>query len=294
MKYADMAVPPCSSSMAYTHGHAFTRQKLTKFPMPALYGLASLMENSSRGSYCERRRHWPGVPQRTGWLCLDFGDRRQERGYSRSGSASGHVAVGHLHLVLKHNAVVLHLSGESDWAGCTSGHCWRQRTGSLWNGERTSSNGNSCTVKIDHRPRCNRVGRTFHRWIPMQERCTHSVHGSRREFCTSHIGSRPGQRHVDHHIGIHHDVHHTNSPPTFTLPAMTEAIQSPRVCSRYRTMPTIAMPVKSSKISPLSEKARAEAIPELKFWQMKCRLPMVPPVPRLTEINSTTDEPRTG
>ena len=32
--------------------------------------------------------------------------------------ASGHVAVGHLHLVLKHNAaVVLHLSGESDWAG---------------------------------------------------------------------------------------------------------------------------------------------------------------------------------
>ncbi|MDP6200285.1 MAG: hypothetical protein QF531_05885, partial [Candidatus Poseidonia sp.] len=32
--------------------------------------------------------------------------------------ASGHVAVGHLHLSLKHDVtVMLHLSGESDWTG---------------------------------------------------------------------------------------------------------------------------------------------------------------------------------
>ena len=32
--------------------------------------------------------------------------------------ASGHVAVGHLHLSLKHDvAVMLHLSGEADWTG---------------------------------------------------------------------------------------------------------------------------------------------------------------------------------
>ncbi len=181
--------------------------------------------------------------------------------------ASGHVAVGHLHLVLKHNAaVVLHLSGESDWAGLhitgavednvqaafgmvnelsSNGkllHCedWTIGRDATFELAGLSIGGFRC--KSDVRSRFTASGGSLAQAI--------SVHGS-------------GQRHVDHHIEIHHDVHHTNS--SLNIHAACDD-RSHSIATGLLTISENANHCDASQVFKnllLSEKARAEAIPEL-------------------------------
>ena len=181
--------------------------------------------------------------------------------------ASGHVAVGHLHLVLKHNAaVVLHLSGESDWAGLhitgTVGDNVQAAIGMV---NELSSNGKllhcedwtigrdatlelaglsigGFRCKSDVRTRFTAPGSALAQAI--------SVHGS-------------GQRHVDHHIEIHHDVHHTNS--SLNIHAACDD-RSHSIATGLLTISENANHCDAGQVFKnllLSEKARAEAIPEL-------------------------------
>ena len=94
--------------------------------------------------------------------------------------ASGHVAVGHLHLSLKHDVtVMLHLSGESDWTGL-------HITGEIANNVRAgfglvnelSSNGKllHCEDWRVDRDATLELGRPLHRWIPMQERHPYPIY----------------------------------------------------------------------------------------------------------------------
>ena len=181
--------------------------------------------------------------------------------------ASGHVAVGHLHLVLKHNAaVVLHLSGESDWAGLhitgavednvqaafgmvnelsSNGkllHCedWTIGRDATLELAGLSIGGFRC--KSDVRTRFTAPGGALAQAI--------SVHGS-------------GQRHVDHHIEIHHDVHHTNS--SLNIHAACDD-RSHSIATGLLTISENANHCDAGQVFKnllLSEKARAEAIPEL-------------------------------
>jgi Fe-S cluster assembly protein SufD len=181
--------------------------------------------------------------------------------------ASGHVAVGHLHLVLKHNvAVVLHLSGESDWAGLhitgTVGdnvqaafgmvnelssngkllHCedWTIGRDAALELAGLSIGGFRC--KSDVRTRFTASGGALAQAI--------SVHGT-------------GQRHVDHHIEIHHDVHHTNS--SLNIHAACDD-RSHSIATGLLTISDDAKHCDAGQVFKnllLSEKARAEAIPEL-------------------------------
>ena len=181
--------------------------------------------------------------------------------------ASGHVAVGHLHLVLKHNAaVVLHLSGESDWAGLhitgtvednvqaafgmvnelsSNGkllHCedWTIGRDATLELAGLSIGGFRC--KSDVRTRFTAPGGALAQAI--------SVHGS-------------GQRHVDHHIEIHHDVHHTNS--SLNIHAACDD-RSHSIATGLLTISERAHHCDAGQVFTnllLSEKARAEAIPEL-------------------------------
>ena len=181
--------------------------------------------------------------------------------------ASGHVAVGHLHLAIKHDVVVLlHLSGEADWTGlhitgevapnvrgafglvnelAPNGkllHCedWAiHRDASLeWAG--LSIGGFRC--KSDLRTRFLAAGGSFNQAI--------SVHGAQ-------------QRHVDHHIEIHHDVPHTNS--SLHVHAACDD-QSHSIATGLLTIAEHANHCDAGQVFKnllLSEKARAEAIPEL-------------------------------
>ena len=181
--------------------------------------------------------------------------------------ASGHVAVGHLHLVLKHNAaVILHLSGESDWAGLhitgtvednvqaafgmvnelsSNGkllHCedWTIGRDATLELAGLSIGGFRC--KSDVRTRFTAPGGALAQAI--------SVHGS-------------GQRHVDHHIEIHHDVHHTNS--SLNIHAACDD-RSHSIATGLLTISENANHCDAGQVFKnllLSEKARAEAIPEL-------------------------------
>lgn len=181
--------------------------------------------------------------------------------------ASGHVAVGHLHLVLKHNAaVVLHLSGESDWAGLhitgavednvqaafgmvnelsSNGkllHCedWTIGRDATLELAGLSIGGFRC--KSDVRTRFTAPGGALAQAI--------SVHGS-------------GQRHVDHHIEIHHEVQHTNS--SLNIHAACDD-RSHSIATGLLTISESANHCDAGQVFKnllLSEKARAEAIPEL-------------------------------
>ena len=181
--------------------------------------------------------------------------------------ASGHVAVGHLHLVLKHNAaVILHLSGESDWAGLhitgavgdnvqaafgmvnelsSNGkllHCedWSIGRDATLELAGLSIGGFRC--KSDVRTRFTAPGGALAQAI--------SVHGS-------------GQRHVDHHIEIHHEVHHTNS--SLNIHAACDD-RSHSIATGLLTISDNANHCDAGQVFKnllLSEKARAEAIPEL-------------------------------
>ena len=181
--------------------------------------------------------------------------------------ASGHVAVGHLHLSIKHDSVVLiHLSGESDWTGlhitgdvapniragvglvnelASNGkllHCedWTvNRDASLeWAG--LSIGGFRC--KSDLRTRFVNTGGRLNQAI--------SVHGTQ-------------QRHVDHHIEIHHDLPHTTSSLHVHAACddQSHSIATGRLMIAKKANHCDAGQVFKNLL--LSEKARAEAIPEL-------------------------------
>ena len=181
--------------------------------------------------------------------------------------ASGHLAVGHLHLELKHDVtVMLHLSGESDWTGlhitgdiganvragfglvnelATNGkllHCedWTVNRDASLELAGLSIGGFRC--KSDVRTHFTASGGALTQAI--------SVHGS-------------GQRHVDHHIEIHHDVPHTDS--SLNIHAACDD-QSHSIATGLLTIAEHANHCDAGQVFKnllLSEKARAEAIPEL-------------------------------
>ena len=181
--------------------------------------------------------------------------------------ASGHVAVGHLHLLLKHDVtVMLHLSGESDWTGlhitgdikpnvragfglvnelAANGkllHCedWVVNRDASLELAGLSIGGFRC--KSDVRTHFTASGGALTQAI--------SVHGS-------------GQRHVDHHIEIHHDVPHTDS--SLNIHAACDD-QSHSIATGLLTIAEHANHCDAGQVFKnllLSEKARAEAIPEL-------------------------------
>ncbi len=181
--------------------------------------------------------------------------------------ASGHVAVGHLHLALKHDTtVMLHLSGESDWTGlhitgdikpnvragfglvnelAANGkllHCedWVVNRDASLELAGLSIGGFRC--KSDVRTHFTASGGALTQAI--------SVHGS-------------GQRHVDHHIEIHHDVPHTDS--SLNIHAACDD-QSHSIATGLLTIAEHANHCDAGQVFKnllLSEKARAEAIPEL-------------------------------
>jgi len=181
--------------------------------------------------------------------------------------ASGHVSVGHLHIEAQHDVTVLiHLSGEADWCGLHMTGAIRSNTrvsvgfvnelsenGKLlrcddWTVERDATfehaslsvGGFRC--KNDLRTRFNGPGATFKQAI--------SVHGKE-------------QRHIDHHVEIHHDVGHTNSSLTIHA-ACDDASHS--VSTGLLTIAQTSNHCDAGQVFKnllLSEKARAEAIPEL-------------------------------
>ena len=181
--------------------------------------------------------------------------------------ASGHVAVGHLHLSLKHDAVVmLHLSGEAEWTGLhitgsvapnvraafgfvnelsVNGkllHCedWAVERDASLELAGLSIGGFRC--KSDVRTRFLNTGGRLNQAI--------SVHGTQ-------------QRHVDHHIEIHHDVPHTDS--SLHVHAACDD-QSHSITTGLLTIAEHANHCDAGQVFKnllLSEKARAEAIPEL-------------------------------
>jgi hypothetical protein len=181
--------------------------------------------------------------------------------------ASGHVAVGHLHLEFNHDtAVVLHLSGEADWTGLhvtgavapnTRGafglinelssngkllHCedWAVERDAFLELAGLSIGGFRC--KSDIRTRFHNTGGRLNQAI--------SVHGA-------------GQRHVDHHVEIHHDVAHTDS--SLHVHAACDD-QSHAIATGLLSIAENANHCDAGQVFKnllLSEKARAEAIPEL-------------------------------
>jgi len=183
------------------------------------------------------------------------------------GVASGHVAVGHLHLSLTRDTVVmLHLSGEAEWAGIhlTGTIEPNVRAAFGWVNE-LASNGKllwceDWTIQRDAALelaslsiggfRCKSDVRT--RFIATGGRLNQaiSVHGH-------------GQRHVDHHIEIHHDVPHTDSDLHIHAACDDE---SHSISTGLLTIAEHANHCDAGQVFKnllLSEKSRAEAIPEL-------------------------------
>lgn len=182
-------------------------------------------------------------------------------------TASGHVAVGHLHLVMKHNVTVLiHLAGEADWAGlhitgevaanvqCAAGlvnelssnskllHCENWSIGRDASLELASLSIGGFRCKSDVRTVFTAPGSNLIQAI--------SVHGHQ-------------QRHIDHHIQIHHLVPHTDS--SLHIHAACDD-QSHSISTGLLTIAENANHCDAGQLFKnllLSEKARAEAIPEL-------------------------------
>ncbi|MDP6200455.1 MAG: SufD family Fe-S cluster assembly protein, partial [Candidatus Poseidonia sp.] len=181
--------------------------------------------------------------------------------------ASGHVAVGHLHLSLDHDvAVILHLSGEADWTGLhITGEVASNVRGAFGFVNELASNGKflhcedwsiardatlelgglslgGFRCKSDIRSRFTGSGATLAQAI--------SAHGTQ-------------QRHVDHHIEIHHDVPHTDS--SLNIHAACDE-QSHAIGTGLLTIAKEANHCDAGQVFKnllLSEKARAESIPEL-------------------------------
>ena len=181
--------------------------------------------------------------------------------------ASGHVAVGHLHLSLNHDVtVMLHLSGESDWTGLhITGEIGANVRAGFGLVNELASNGKflHCEDWVVNRDaslelaglsiggfRCKSDVRTHFTASGGALTQAISVHGS-------------GQRHVDHHIEVHHDVPHTDS--SLNIHAACDD-QSHSIATGLLTIAEHANHCDAGQVFKnllLSEKARAEAIPEL-------------------------------
>ena len=181
--------------------------------------------------------------------------------------ASGHASVGHLHIVADGDAtVVVHLSGEAAWAGL-------HITADVHHNVRFAYamvNELSVNSKL---LRCEdwTVGRDAdvqHASLSMGGfRCKNDLRtrftasGSRLTQAVSVHGR--GERHVDHHVEIHHDVGHTDS--SLTVHSACDD-RSHAIATGLLTIAEHANHCDAGQVFKnllLSEKARAEAIPEL-------------------------------
>ena len=181
--------------------------------------------------------------------------------------ASGHVTVGHLHIVADGDAtVVVHLSGEADWAGL-------HITAKVSDNVRFAYglvNELSVNSKL---LRCEdwTVGRDAdvqHASLSMGGfRCKNDLRtrftapGSQLTQAVSVHGR--GERHVDHHLEIHHDVGRTDS--SLTVHSACDD-RSHAIATGLLTIAEQANHCDAGQVFKnllLSEKARAEAIPEL-------------------------------
>jgi len=181
--------------------------------------------------------------------------------------ASGHVSVGHLHVDCSDDVtVIVHLSGDAEWAGLhvtgTAQPNVRASIGFInelsanskllrcedWTVQRDATlemaslsiGGFRC--KNDIRTRLNATGGSLTQAI--------SVHGH-------------DQRHVDHHIEIHHDVGRTNSDLHIHAACNDE---SHSISTGLLTIAESANQSDAGQVFKnllLSERSRAEAIPEL-------------------------------
>ena len=181
--------------------------------------------------------------------------------------ASGHVAVGHLHLSLKHDVtVMLHLSGESDWTGL-------HITGEVANNVRAgfglvnelSSNGKLLHCedwRVDRDATLELAGLSIGGFRCKSDiRTRFTAPGSELTQAISVHGT--GQRHIDHHIEVHHDVPHTNSE--LSIHAACDD-QTHSIATGLLTIAEGANHCDAGQVFKnllLSDKARAEAIPEL-------------------------------
>ena len=271
MKYADMAVPSRALHLwRYTPWARIHPSKVDEVPEA----------NSVRFSVVEGGELVDGAPRivnvqdigrvflsELGGSATTFESDGTSEVVHLQAVASGHVAVGHLHLSLKHDvAVMLHLSGEADWTGL-------HITGTIAPNVRA---GFGLVNELDAN------GRFLHceDWtIPRDaslELAGLSIGGFR---CKSDIRSRltgsgaaltqaisvhgVDQRHVDHHIEIHHDVPHTDS--SLNIHAACDN-QSHAIATGLLTIARNANHCDAGQVFKnllLSERARAESIPEL-------------------------------
>lgn len=181
--------------------------------------------------------------------------------------ASGHAAVGRLHMNINSEAtVIVHLSGEASWAGLhITGEvgdnvrlgfglinelspnskllrCEDWSLGRDADVQHASLSVGGFRCKNDLRTRFKASGSRFTQAV--------SVHGR-------------DQRHVDHHIEIHHDVERTDS--SLTVHAACDD-RSHSIATGLLTIAKEANHCDAGQVFKnllLSEKARAEAIPEL-------------------------------
>lgn len=181
--------------------------------------------------------------------------------------ASGHAAVGRLHLKINTDAtVIVHLSGEATWAGVhITGQvgdnvrfgfglvnelsanskllrCEDWSLGRDADVQHASLSMGGFRCKNDLRTRFTATGTRFTQAV--------SVHGR-------------DQRHVDHHIEIHHDVERTDS--SLNVHAACDD-RSHSIATGLLTIAKKANHCDAGQVFKnllLSEKARAEAIPEL-------------------------------
>ncbi len=181
--------------------------------------------------------------------------------------ASGHIAVGHLDLVIKGEATVLvHLTGEAGWGGM-------HLTGSL---HKNAHVGFGFINELDANSNLLRCDDWTVDRDASLDTATLSVGGfkcksdlratlngqgaSVRQSITAH---GQGARHDDHHVEIHHLNSHTNSD---LIVNSALADSSHFIATGLLTIAENANRSDAGQVFRnllLSEKARAEAIPEL-------------------------------
>ena len=181
--------------------------------------------------------------------------------------ASGHVAVGHLHLSLKHDVtVMLHLSGESDWTGLhITGETGANVRAAFGLVNELARNGKLLHCEdwtINRDASLELAGLSIGGFRCKSDVRTHfTASGAALTQAISVHGS--GQRHVDHHVEIHHDVANTDS--SLIVHAACDD-RSHSIATGLLSISEHANHCDAGQVFKnllLSEKARAEAIPEL-------------------------------
>ena len=181
--------------------------------------------------------------------------------------ASGHVAVGHLHLSLNHDvAVILHLSGEADWCGLhITGEVAANVRGAFGFVNELASNGKllHCEDWSIARDATLELGGLSIGGFRCKSDIRSRFHGSGAALTQAISAHGTQQRHIDHHIEIHHDVPHTDS--SLNIHAACDD-QSHAIGTGLLTIAKGANHCDAGQVFKnllLSEKARAESIPEL-------------------------------